>query len=993
MIDPRLQEHLPPSLRLERELPGGGMARVFLATDLSLGRKVVIKILARDLAEGLSSERFRREILLAAQLQHPHLVPVLQAGEADGLPYFVMPYVGGDSLRDRLAAGGPLPVREGVAILRDVARAMAYAHQAGVVHRDIKPGNVLLAGGSAVVSDFGIAKALSSSRTNQGDAALTQTGSSLGTPTYMAPEQAAADPAADHRVDLYAFGVMAYELFTGRPPFHGRSPQALLTAHLAEPPAPLALAAPALPRPLADLVMQCLEKDPARRPAGADEVIARLEEIDWSGERSAPRAALSRPRSTPARLAIGVLVLLVVVAAAGWIWRRTAAARTPLDQHLVTVVPFRVASADPALHYLREGMLDLLAAKLPGEGGLRATEPRLLLDAWRAAGGRESNDLSTQDADRLALRLGAGWLLLGDVVGTPTRVTLNAALLPTGGSVARARVSVEGPPDSLGSLVDQLVSRLLTSVAVGNSASGSAALTRTSLPALRAYLDGVAQLRRGQAGSVQAFHEAVDRDSTFALAALGLIQATAWWNDAALTARGTRLAWRYRSQLSSRDLALLEATLGPRYPEPSPSVEVYAAAQRYLQLAPDRAEAWYIVADKVYHMGEVLGIPDRARRSADGFRKALSLDSTYVPGYIHLQQLAPELGDTALDRRLDRLRAAIDTEAYWRTQQRWYRAVARQDTATMRSMFRTVPPGENAFFYMVSRMPLAVAGSPMDLAMAAYDSLLGRTGGQEAQGLGFGKASLQLVAGQPAAARATLERIAGPDNRDVAAREVFDALLAGGDTAVAAGRIPAIERVATGPPARDSSAAGDQRAMIRALLAWRLNRGDTVGARALLSRYRSLPGFDPGGAAPSLDLISVTALEALYADRTGSPAAPLATARLDSLLARADYTTFSTGRIGFAVLTAGRLLEKYRGPAAALSAVRRRSTWWSNDMPYLAAQLREQGRLAALAGERDEAVMSLRHYLALRPAPEPSQAAEVEAVKKELARLESGRAE
>src|SRR2546430_5384908 len=216
------------------------MSRVFVATDTALRRAVVVKVLPPELVAGLNVERFRREILLAAGLQHAHIVPVLAAGETNGRPWFTMPFVDGESLRERVARGA-LPITETLNILRDVARALAYAHSRGVVHRDIKPDNVLISGGSAVVTDFGIAKALSASRTaeNPGSTrggALTQLGTSIGTPAYMAPEQAAADPSTDARADIYSFGCMAYELLARRPPFVDRTPQKLLAAQMAQPP-------------------------------------------------------------------------------------------------------------------------------------------------------------------------------------------------------------------------------------------------------------------------------------------------------------------------------------------------------------------------------------------------------------------------------------------------------------------------------------------------------------------------------------------------------------------------------------------------------------------------------------------------------------------------------------------------------------------------------------------------------------------------------------
>jgi len=231
----RLQSALGASYRVEKELGGGGMSRVFLAEEVELGRKVVIKLLPPEMAAGVNVERFRREIQLAAKLQHPHVVPLLSAGSKDDLIYYVMPFIQGESLRARLAKQGELPVSEAVRILKEVADALAYAHRHGVVHRDIKPDNVLLSEGHAVVTDFGVAKAVSSST---GESSLTSLGVALGTPAYMAPEQAVADPNVDHRADIYALGAMAYEMLCGRPPFSGPNAQAVLSMHVTEAPEP-----------------------------------------------------------------------------------------------------------------------------------------------------------------------------------------------------------------------------------------------------------------------------------------------------------------------------------------------------------------------------------------------------------------------------------------------------------------------------------------------------------------------------------------------------------------------------------------------------------------------------------------------------------------------------------------------------------------------------------------------------------------------------------
>src|SRR5690348_3192570 len=218
-----LQTVLTNAYAVERELAGGGMSRVFVAEERALGRRVVVKVLSPDLAAGVNAERFRREIQLTARLQHPHIVPILSAGEMDGLPFYTMPFVEGESLRVRLVRTGAMGVAQVVNIIRDVARALEFAHEKGVVHRDIKPDNILLAGESATVTDFGIGKAIAASRISSGDDALTELGIALGTPQYMAPEQIAADPAIDHHADLYSLGCVAFELFAGETPFAGQS--------------------------------------------------------------------------------------------------------------------------------------------------------------------------------------------------------------------------------------------------------------------------------------------------------------------------------------------------------------------------------------------------------------------------------------------------------------------------------------------------------------------------------------------------------------------------------------------------------------------------------------------------------------------------------------------------------------------------------------------------------------------------------------------------
>ncbi|MDF1505364.1 serine/threonine-protein kinase, partial [Roseisolibacter sp. H3M3-2] len=400
-----LRAHLDRALGdlyvLEHELGGAGMSRVFVARELALGRQVVLKVLPPDLAAGLNVERFRREIQLAAGLQHPHVVPVLSAGSADGMPYYAMPLVEGESLRARLARDGALPTGDAVRVLHDVADALAYAHARGIVHRDVKPDNVLLSGMHALVTDFGVAKALRTAfdpRAELETTAGTGAGLAIGTPAYMAPEQAAADPGVDHRADLYAFGVLAYETLTGAPPFHRRPPAEILTAHLAETPEPVDRRAPGVPPALAALVMRCLAKRPEDRPADAAErrdVVAAAVTPGAGTTGAGTTADAAPPRARPRRRVALVATAFGLVAAAATVLGLYRTRERPLDAQVVAVAPFRVTGSDPSLRYLREGMLDLLAATLTGEGGPRSADPRAVLSAWRRAARADAGE----DAD------------------------------------------------------------------------------------------------------------------------------------------------------------------------------------------------------------------------------------------------------------------------------------------------------------------------------------------------------------------------------------------------------------------------------------------------------------------------------------------------------------------------------------------------------------------------------------------------------------------
>jgi len=307
-VDLAIPEILGGRYRIEHEIGRGGMALVYVARDLKHARAVAVKVIRPNLAASLGRSRFLREIEIAARLRHPNIVPVYDSGDADGMLYFVMPYEEGPSLRTRLDRDGALSVTQCVNVLRDVGRALAYAHEHGVVHRDVKPDNVLMSGGAAVVTDFGIAKAVHAAQSDAPTGTLTQPGAGIGTPAYMAPEQAVGDPATDHRADIYSFGCLAYELFAGHPPFHDLPTHEIIAAHVGTKPVPLSSASAGVPESIAGLVARCLEKSPGARPQSAQELLT-----DLDAAQTGPTELVRRRRRTPRPLLITAGIITVAL--------------------------------------------------------------------------------------------------------------------------------------------------------------------------------------------------------------------------------------------------------------------------------------------------------------------------------------------------------------------------------------------------------------------------------------------------------------------------------------------------------------------------------------------------------------------------------------------------------------------------------------------------------------------------------------------------------
>lgn len=434
-VGPPLPEVLGGRYRIDHELGRGGMARVYLAVDLKHGRPVAVKVIRSELAASLGRERFLREISIAARLRHPSIMPLFDSGDANGLLYFVMPYEDGLSLRARLQRDGRIGTADAVSILRDVARALAYAHEHGVVHRDVKPDNVLLSGDAAVVTDFGIAKAFSEALTETD--AHTRAEGVIGTPAYMAPEQGKGDPTTDHRADVYSFGCLAYEMFTGATPFAGSTTLELIEARNSVAAAPSVDGCPDMPPTIARLIARCLEKDPAARPQSASELLEIL------GAVPIPEPARSRLRRS---LLASLAVLSLVVAGASYFAMRGAGG----DAVTVAVLPLESDGGDSSQITLAEGFSDNIAVAL-----VRVPWIRVMSRQGAGTYGRNGD----VDPRATGKALGARYLVTGSLHQLDGRQTITTKLVNSSdGSVLWA--DEFDRPTELAALRDQIVATI-----------------------------------------------------------------------------------------------------------------------------------------------------------------------------------------------------------------------------------------------------------------------------------------------------------------------------------------------------------------------------------------------------------------------------------------------------------------------------------------------------------------------------------------------------
>jgi eukaryotic-like serine/threonine-protein kinase len=630
----RLQSALGTAYRVEQELAGGGMSRLFLATDLSLHRQVAVKVLPPDLAGEVNAARFQQEIAVAAHFQHPHIIPILSAGSDGSLLYYTMPFVKGESLQERLSRGGiPLRAADAYRLLAEVADALAYAHAHGVVHRDVKPANIMLSGNHAVLVDFGVAQAMSVAV----DGEPVSADHFVGTRQYMAPEQFTDSMQVDGRADIYSLGVVIFEVLTGRLPDDGydltpsggrrRSGKTLTDLR------------PDIPKELDALLRRALATRPETRLASAVELRDGLARI---------ATAPSRPTRLR-RVALATVVAATLVAIP-FLWR--AGTRPAVDDDRVAIAPFEVLQPEYGLW--REGFVDLLSAKLDGAGPLRTVPPSVVVRSWRGPADVES-------AVTFGRSTGARFVVLGHVLAAgldSTRVT--AWLVDV---VTRRRgepIELRDATEQIARMADSLTLALLRGIGDIRpvSAVRRASMRSTSLPAIRAFLQGEQYLRRTEWDSaLAAYDRAIALDSTFALAHshMGITYGWQRYGTDSLAREHALRAGALNVGLGARDSLLIAADslrsvaygYGRDAQYRSHVLRLFATLRMATERYEQDAEAWYRLADAYFHFGVGPSLSVSEREILRTFDRAIALDSAFAPAYIHPVELGFSVGDSA----------------------------------------------------------------------------------------------------------------------------------------------------------------------------------------------------------------------------------------------------------------------------------------------------------------------------------------------------------
>ena len=980
----RLTAALADRYRVERELGAGGMATVYLAEDLKHRRKVAIKVLKPELAAVLGVERFVQEITTTASLQHPNILPLFDSGSAGGFLYYVMPFVEGETLRDRLHRERQLPVAEAIEITSQAAAALGYAHQRGIVHRDIKPDNIMFSGGQAVVADFGIARAIDAAGGEQ----LTMTGMAVGTPAYMSPEQSAGESNVDGRSDIYSLASVLYEMLAGEPPFTGQTAAAIIAKRLGAPTPEVRVIRQSVPESVDRALQKALQRASADRFGTAADFARALRAADVTPRRRARRRVV---------VALAAAAGVIVLAGAGWELLRDKRATGDLNPDVIAVLPFRVGG--PAIAYLRESMLDLLNARLNGETGPRTLEPRTTLSAWRRAVGRETDDLSEDASRRLAARLGAGRVLLGSAIATPTELTLSGTLMRVSDGHVVANGSVAGAPDSVAVLVNRLTARLL-SLEAGEGRERLDGLAAANLDALQDYLAGQRAYRRGDYfTAMDLYGRALTRDSNFVQAAFGLVMTNPLIGTVFRTEglRAIPTVWRLRDRLSSRDVALLRGMtfVGPNYPRPSTYAEIIAQNENAAAAAPDSPEQWLQLGSALASYGATSSVSRWPARAAEALDRALALDSSFTPAVATRLFLSTAERDTGTTRRLAVLMETPVRLGYADATMSWAAAATLGDSAGANRWLRE---GEDSAGVNFSQKLVKVSLHSVLFAFPLADAhwanaTLRREGATEVErnAAWLGEQAVAFAEGRLVTPQSLFPGDGAWNIFNLVQQAIVEPAYRPMAEAVVARGGPAMFRTDGGasivwPPVRDC--------FVELL---RVTGGDTSTTRQAIRRLREFAALDPAPIPAAMwDPIDFRVCPLLLETLLEGGRDPSATSRLSALEAimRDGPQWLVLGPPAAPTVAANwaiaRLREKQGNIPRALAAIRRREvSYYPAYLWTLASFLREEGRLAARAGDTAGAAQAYDRYLAMRTHPDLPFQAQRDSVVAERAALRS----
>jgi len=965
----RLRSALSDRYAVERELGRGGMATVYLAEDLKHRRKVALKVLHPELAASVGSDRFLREIEAVASLTHPHVLPLFDSGEVNGLLFYVMPYVEGESLRRRLDREKQLPIGEAIRITRDVAEALDHAHRHGLIHRDIKPGNILLEEGHAVVADFGVARAISEAGGDQ----VTATGLAVGTPAYMSPEQAAGD-AVDVRADVYALGCVLYEMLAGEPPLLGSSPQATAAKRVLDRPTPLTALRDTVSPELDQAVKMALAKAPVDRYPTVLDFVEALGGPNAGAEPVTPSLRSHRK----AWKGFAAAVALCLGAGTVWIALRPSTPANRLDPDLIAVLPFRVAGTGEILRQVGRDVPELFWITVAGDYGPRTADPGTMGRLWEAAGGSLDTPLSEEQALEIAETVGAGRLVLGVAAGSATNMTLSATMLEVPSGRVRVRpTTVEGPHEDYFAVVDRLIGQLLAKD-YGELGHRLPQLAAHPPEAIQAFLHGrraFAQFEWARARSL--FRQALESDSTFVLAAL------AGYDAGERDVEAARYAWDRQDRLSGRDRAILRGLAGWQFGA-TPTV-----ADRIAQFDSAGLADWETDELSNLHLfGRLAAIPEWRERDREGLERWAELDSDNAYPARFRFSLAADEGDTVamksyageLLRRATspvaqvyaagaELRLALSVGDQTAAEAAWRRAAALGDTATAATrecaeVFDIVLL-DGKGLEELDRFASTILAKRLDILEYTWAGMRwARARGRHSDWVMFGEAyEAQL------------------DSLDAAVHQVRDVLFLGGP--VGPGVLSAadyLERVADGRTAaklrlREPTPEVRNTALARCWSTlWRTARGAIDGAEETV---RYLRGDVP---LPYRWSVCASLIEVLLAQQRGDD--PLqAIMRMDSTVRPVPMEPsigWEAGAMWFSRdgtqildnLILARKLAEVGNTAGALTAARRARPWnlflWFYHGDLFIDLLREEARLAGLVGDTIGAIDAYRHYFTLR---------------------------